>query len=227
MKINPIKLIYPQRCRYCRSVVDIRRSICEKCENDLPKIQGEICRLCGAAIAECHCGHKKHFYKYVCAPFYYGGAVSKAIHLLKFSGKTKVIDTLAEDMLECFKSRYEGYDFDLCTFVPSAKEDYKSRGFNQAELLARRFCEISGLGFADLLAKPFQTPSQHLLNKIERSGNLVGAIELREGADVENMRILLIDDIKTTGATLNECAKILRINGAAEVFCLTAAITNK
>ena len=69
-------------------------------------------------------------------------------------------------------------------------------------------------------------PTQNLTG-IERSGNLLGAIDLKSDVDIKDSRILLIDDIKTTGSTLNECAKVLRIGGAAEVFCLTVAVTNK
>ncbi len=222
-----IKLLYPQRCRYCNNVIDIRREICHTCENTLNKIDGEICKLCGKSVDVCDCGHKKHFYKCVCAPFYYEGAASRAIWRFKFHNATKLSKIFAEDMAECFNKHYKGYDFDLCTFVPSTKEDFKKRGYNQAEFLARDFCEITQIKCEDLLDKVFQTQSQHNLSGAERSGNLIGAIELKDGVDVENMRVLLIDDIKTTGATLNECAKMLLIGGAAEVFCLTVAVTNK
>lgn len=227
MKISPVKLLYPQRCRYCRNVIDIRRELCHTCENTLQRIEGEICKLCGKSILDCDCGHKKHFYKYVCAPFYYEGAASRAIWNFKFRNKTKLSKTLAEDMAECFKECYKGYDFDLCTFVPSAKEALKERGYNQAELLARDFCEITGLKCEDLLVKNFSTEAQHNLTGAQRSGNLLGAIDLKDDVNIENMRILLIDDIKTTGSTLNECSKNLLIGGAAEVFCLTVAVTNK
>ncbi len=227
MKINPIKLLYPQRCKYCNNVVDIRRKICHTCENTLQKIEGDICKLCGASVNACICGHKKHFYKYVCAPFYYEGAASRAIWNLKFNNKPKFSKSLAQDMAECFNNHYKDYDFDLCTFVPSAKDDFKKRGYNQAELLANDFCEITGLKCKEVLVKNFSTQAQHNLSSAERSGNLLGAIDLKEEVSVENMRILLIDDIKTTGATLNECAKVLLIGGASEVFCLTVAITNK
>ena len=222
-----IKLLYPQRCRYCNNVIDIRREICHTCENTLHRIEGDICKLCGASVQECSCGHKKHYYKYICAPFYYEGAASRAIWRFKFRNATKLAKPLAEDLAECFNHHYIGYDFDLCTFVPSAKEDFKKRGYNQAELLAREFCEITGLKCEELLVKNFSTQTQHSLSSTERSGNLAGAIDIKENVNVENMRILLIDDIKTTGSTLNECAKILLIGGAAEVFCLTVAITNK
>lgn len=221
-----IKLLYPQRCRFCNNVIDIRCEMCHTCENTLKRIEGDICKLCGASIEECNCRHKKHYYKYVCAPFYYEGAASRAIWRFKFRNSTRLASVFAEDMLECFNNHYNGYDFDVCTFVPSAKEDFENRGYNQAELLAREFCNIIGLKCEDLLVKNFSTKTQHSLSSAERSGNLAGAIDIKDNVDVENKRILLIDDIKTTGSTLNECAKMLLIGGASEVFCLTVAITN-
>lgn len=227
MKINPVKLLYPQRCRFCNNVIDIRREMCHTCENTLQRVEGDICKLCGKSVSHCNCGHKKHFYKYICAPFYYEGAASRAIWNLKFNDKMKFSKPLAEDMAKCFNNHYSGYDFDKCTFVPSAKEAFKKRGYNQAELLANDFSEITKIKCEKLLVKKFATEAQHNLSSAERSGNLVGTIDIEAGVDVENMRILLIDDVKTTGATLNECAKILLINGASEVFCLTVALTNK
>ncbi len=227
MKIKPVKLLYPQRCRYCNNVIDLRRELCHTCENTLQRIEGEICKLCGKSLADCDCGHKKHFYKYVCAPFYYEGAVGRAIRNFKFRKMVNLSKPLAEDLADCFEMHYKGYDFDLCTFVPSAKDDLKRRGFNQAELLAKDFCEISGLKCEELLVKNFSTEAQHNLSSAERSGNLLGAFDLKDDVNIENMRILLVDDIKTTGSTLNECSKNLLIGGATEVFCLTVAVTNK
>lgn len=227
MKIKLIKLLYPQRCKYCDIVIDIRREFCHTCENTLQKIEGDICKLCGKKVNDCDCGHKKHYYKYICAPFYYEGAASRAIWRLKFRKETKLSKVLAEDMAECFDTYYNGYDIDLCTFVPSSKESLKERGYNQAELLAGDFCELKNIPCEELLLKTKETKTQHELLSVERSGNLVGAIELKDDVDLVNKRVLLIDDIKTTGTTLNECAKMLLIGGAAEVFCLTVAITNK
>ena len=222
-----IKFLYPQRCKYCNNVIDIRREICHTCENTLKKIEGDICKLCGASVNDCDCGHKKHFYKYICAPFYYEGAASRAIWRFKFRNATNLSKVFAEDMAKCFEEHYAGYDFDLCTFVPASQDSINERGYNQAELLAKDFCELTNLECKELLLKTKETKIQHDLTGVERSGNLVGAIEVEFDENLDNKRILLIDDIKTTGATLNECAKMLLIGGAAEVFCLTVAITNK
>lgn len=165
------------------------------------------------------------FYKSVCAPFYYDGAAGKAIRNLKFKNMPEFADVLAEDMAECFKMHFGNYSFDYCTFVPTVKKDIKKRGFNHAELLARKVAENIDIPCKELLVKCTSTQPQHTLPEMKRSGNLLGCFETTNTELIENTRILLCDDVKTTGATLNECAKTLLIGGAAEVLCLTASIT--
>lgn len=219
--------LFTRRCKWCGDVTDVRFDVCENCKNTLSRIDGEACLYCGWKTEDCVCNKQKHFYKYICSPLYYEGAAEKAIRRLKFKGETDVAEMLADEMSECLKERFDGYDFDICTSVPSSKKSLKERGFNQSELLAKRVCENTGIGFAPLLVKMRDTEPQHSLPRIKRSGNLLGVFGLNEKCetDITDMRILLIDDICTTGATLNECAKTLLIGGAAEVFCLTAAVT--
>lgn len=220
-----LDIFYPRRCKYCGSVIDLRRDICVNCENSLKEITGEICTHCGAEKQKCFCKDKKLFYKSVCAPFYYDGAASKAIWNLKFKSMPEFADVLAEDMVACFKAHYGNYSFDYCTFVPSVKKDVKKRGFNHAELLARKFSETANIPCEEFLIKCTNTQPQHTLPEMQRSGNLLGCFDTINTEKMKNARILLCDDVKTTGTTLNECAKTLLIGGAAEVLCLTAAIT--
>lgn len=223
-----LTLLFTNRCRWCGEVTDVRKKDCDRCLEALDRIDGEICLYCGCKTSDCRCKKQKSFYKHVCAPFYYRTSAEKAIHRLKFGGKTEVAELLANEMYSCFLERYGEYDFDICTFVPASKKSIKERGFNQSEMLANNLAKLAELKVAPLLVKLRDTPPQHLLPRIKRSGNLLGVIDFNEDADIDvtDMRILLVDDIKTTGATLNECAKTLMIHGAAEVLCLTAAISS-
>lgn len=103
------------------------------------------------------------------------------------------------------------------------------RGFNQTELLAREFSKISGIPYLNALKKLTLSPSQHDLNSIERAGNVAGTFEVREKcADAVNgAKIILVDDIMTTHATMNEAAKTLFIFGADKVDALAAAAAVK
>ncbi len=222
-----ISFIFPKRCKFCDSVVKYNESSCEKCENSLNRITGEICFKCGMDKENCDCKEHKSYYIAIASPFYYDGAIGNTIRLLKFRKKTHLSKTIAEEMANCYYEKLAEYSPDVVTFVPMHKNQQKKRGFNQAELVTREMCEILNLPCEDILIKTETTDQQHMLDESERTGNLLGVFSVKEDFDLTDKRVLLCDDIKTTGATLNECAKTLLINGASDVICLTSAITRK
>ncbi len=219
-----ISCFFPKRCKYCGKVIDLRHSICIKCANNLQRISGKVCFKCGVEKDFCICKGRSNFYKSIISPFYYEGAIHNTIWQLKFRGMKELSMVIAEDMANCFFEHYGEYKFDYCTFVPSHKSSLKERGYNHAELITKDLSELINVECVSLLEKLYKTKPQHLLSEIERTGNLTGAFALKDNIDIENKRILLCDDVKTTGSTLNECAKTLLIGGAAEVLCLTGAI---
>ena len=218
-------VLFTNRCRYCRKVIDIRNEICPDCESNLQRINGEICLKCGREKDFCGCKGTILYYKSVVAPFYYEGAIHRTIWLLKFRSQSELSRVIAEEMVDCFLKHYKEYKIDLVTFVPSQRSKMKERGYNPAELIARDFGELIGIEVRPLLKKLFETRSQHLLDSTERTGNLAGAFDGINKELFLDKRVLLIDDVKTTGSTLNECAKTLIACGAAEVICLTGALT--
>ncbi len=222
-----VSFLFTQRCKYCGRVIDIRKEACELCENSIREIKGAVCFKCGKEKKKCDCHGQILFYEKLCAPYYYSGAIKTLIWRFKFRNKTDIADFLAEQMAKCVLTRYEGYDFDFVTYVPTTKKGIKIRGYNQAELLAKRLSEIIDIPCEEILVKNHETTPQHTLPEMKRTGNILGVFDVAENKDIEFKRILLCDDVKTTGATLNECAKTLLIGGAAEVFCVTAAITEK
>lgn len=221
-----VTVFYTRRCRYCKTVIDVRENICSQCKDEIFRIEGDICFKCGFSEKECVCKKKSNLYARICAPYYYSGAAKKAIKRLKYKEDTYIVTSLAEDMAEAFKTHYGEMDFDFCTFVPAHKKNVKKRGYNQAQLLAEELSRILGIPCKRLLVKTAFTSPQHTLNESMRSGNLLGSIQLnhRYAEKIKDTRILLCDDIKTTGSTLNECAKTLMIHGAAEVDCITYCI---
>ena len=223
-----LNIFFTRRCKFCQQVSDLREEICTDCSNNLCKIEETVCNYCGAEKSKCKCNERKKYYTSICAPYYYDGAPKKAIAQLKFRNKPYMAEFFAEDLYCCFKKNYGELDFDLCTYVPAYKDDFKKRGYNQAQLLAEELCKRINLPCEELLEKSFKTQPQHILNEVMRSGNLLGAIGFNEECkrDISGMRILLCDDVKTTGATLDECAKTLLINGAAEVRCITLCTTS-
>ena len=221
-----LSFIFTKRCRFCNKVCDIREEICADCCEDIHTIDGEICFNCGCSKLACDKSEKKHFYESVCAPYYYEGAPKKSVLTLKHSDFSAIVGGLAHDMVQCVHKRYEGLYFDCCAFVPMHKDDEEERGYNQAQLLAEKIAEELNIPCYNLLKKDYKTNNQHALPSIMRTGNLLGAISYNEeeSANIDNMRILLCDDIKTTGCTLDECTKTLLFKGCAEVRCVTACI---
>ena len=226
MKIKSflLDIVYTKRCKYCRRVIGREKDLCSDCESNLPFITGKLCNKCGLSKENCNCTSDIRYYKAVYAPFSYEGAIKKFFSEFKFQGGEYLSEIIAQDMAEVYNKHIVEYDIDMCVFVPAHPVDKRRRGYNQSELLAKHLCSIIGLECEDALVKTRRTASQHELNRYMRSGNLVGAIELRKTADVKDKRVLLIDDIKTTGSTLNECTKMLLLGGAADVFCLVGAI---
>ncbi len=222
-------ILFTRRCRYCKTVIDVRKNICPQCENEIFRIEGDVCFKCGYSANDCLCNKKSQHYLRICAPYYYAGAAKKAIKRLKYSNDTYIAETLAEDMAEAFKKHYGEMDFDFCTFVPSHKKEMKKRGYNQAQLLAENLSKILEIPCEKLLIKNAVTTPQHTLNESMRSGNLLGSMQLNPHffEKIRDARILLCDDVKTTGSTLNECAKTLMICGAAEVDCITVCVAKK
>ena len=112
--------------------------------------------------------------------------------------------------------------FDVVTFAPMSAKAKRNRRYNQAQLLANAFCDLLQIAEPiEALVKTKETAPQEKLTKTERKQNLVGAYKIN--ADVKGKVVLVIDDVKTTGSTLNECAKVLKRAGATTVICLTVA----
>lgn len=225
VKNRILDVFFPPRCAYCGTLVMSGATLCADCVTALPVIEPPVCLLCGHSKRDCCCKQKKHEFKGVAAPFYYEDALKQAIHRLKFKHLDFVAETLAKDMAETVLREYADVHFDFVTFVPFTRQEKKTRAFNQSELLAKRISAKLGVPCAELLVKLYDVPRQHTLRARERRGNVFGIFDTAESAQLDRATVLLVDDIKTTGATLSECAKMLRLSGADCVYAVTAAIT--
>mgnify|MGYP002572816121 CR=1 FL=1 len=220
-----LKVIFPERCACCNRVIG-SGGICTDCKRALNKIEGSVCPLCGRRPKECNCRQKRHAFVRCIAPFCYQGPVSRGLKGLKFYGHRAAAGYFAREMANCVRERYQGVEFDLVVCVPLSAQRMKERGYNQSELLAAGMAKELALPFAaDALQKLYDNPIQHSLTALQRRGNVLGVYEAK-AAEVQGKRILLVDDIATTGATLHECAKMLCLSGAKEVYAVTAALVN-
>ena len=235
-----INAFFPKRCALCGKVINPHCHLCNECENGSFFIRDEICTFCGVEKQHCICKKHKNSYSAVCAPFYYEGGAKRAVLRLKYGNGGRYAKNLAGYMADCVKKNYSDKTIDEICFIPMTLRQLKERSFNQSELLADELSTLLGVPVRRYLFKEFETKQQHTLKESLRRGNVLGAYNVTnefespsfkersvEKMSPEGKTILLCDDIKTTGSTLNECAKMLLLSGAKEVVCITAAITKK
>lgn len=224
--LNVIKLmLFPRRCALCGKVIEIDSYICDECAQ-ADRISPPVCLKCGCSKEECVCkkSSKKPEYKAVIAPFYYSGSISRGVLDLKMNDMPRLAKGQGKEIGATVKKLYELIDFDCVTFIPMGYYSQKVRGFNQSELLAQEVSAVCNIDIEDLLVKKRKTMMQKRQSAENRFVNMYNAFDLKENADVSGKVILLIDDVKTTGATLSSAALTLKAYGAKEVYCAVFAI---
>jgi ComF family protein len=153
----------------------------------------------------------------------YDDALKELVHSFKYKGKTVLANIFSKLMIDYIKDNPEITDVDLVTVVPLYKDRLREREFNQSLLIANPISKEYSLALTNILEKTHKTRYQNELLKSERLKNLKGAFGISAKADIRDKKILLIDDIMTTGSTLGECAKTLLSGGAGSVKCYTLA----
>lgn len=215
------QLFFPHHCFLCNEVIDPHRRLCAECTKHAPYILPPVCERCGRHVDDCCCGKHRHAFERCISPFYHEGSAKTGIYTLKSEGYHVTVDGFAEEMAEVIRREYGGIPFDLVTAVPLHGRERRERGFNQAQMLGQALAKRLRVPYASVLTKVTPTAPQKELKAVQRSGNLLGVFDVC--GDVNGRTILLVDDVITTGSTLNECAKMLKIFGAEEVYAVTAA----
>lgn len=172
-----------------------------------------LCRLC-----------RTNYYGFDSARSFavYDEKLTSAILLLKYDQVTRLGDWFAARLAEVIARSPDLGRVDLVVPVPLHTDRHRERGYNQAELIARPLAKNLGVKFSPhMLTRTKPRPSQLVLSRSEHWKSVRGAYAIREGANVDKLRILLVDDVLTTGATLDACARVLKQAGAAAVMGLT------
>lgn len=216
--------VYPPSCVSCGEPGAL---ICEQCLSKLPPVSEHFCSICGKPLKKRHsctlCARSEFRFLAARAPYLYDEPVSTMITKLKYGGTLSLVPILASLLTEYWKGL--GWEMDLIVPVPLSAKRFAERGFNQSELIARQFskrvhipCEPGAL------MKQRDTKQQVGLTAEERKENLSGAFAA-EKVFIKDKRILLLDDVMTTGSTFAECSAVLLDAGAKSVNCLSVATT--
>lgn len=209
-----LDLLFPPKCPFCGRVRETQ-GICPGCEKALPWTQGEqgLKTLPGGTVCA--------------APLWYEDLAREGLLRFKFQGASAAAEPLGELIAQCAAERFSG-EFDVVTWVPVSRRRLRKRGYDQAELLARAACRVWGVKPERLLQKTMDNPAQSgLTEPAARRANVLGVYEAADVGRIQGRRVLLVDDICTTGSTLAECARTLRAAGAASVVCAAAALARE
>ncbi len=225
-------LFYPPLCVVCSSSIDGREYLCEDCRGRAPRIKPPFCTKCSepfsGAITQtfscANCEHRILHFDAAVAAYRSRGLVRKLVHDFKYGHQRHLRHPLAAWLREAMHDpRLDGRRFDLIVPVPLHPTRERERGFNQATLLAELLAQHVSVPVSAALERIRYTITQTAYDRAERMENLRDAFRLRKKADVRELRVLLIDDVLTTGSTLSECARVLKEAGAISVYAATAA----
>ncbi len=237
MKINSIikESIYfllPNHCNACGKRLNINdtKLFCTECWNNIKFISGQTCKICSKPIIAknriCEdCRKRKNYFTENKSIGLYEGILKDAIHLYKFKSRWSIYKDFI-DLINLHIPKEYILKADLIAGIPITPDKEWNRGFNQTYLIAKTLSKQYNIKFLkNVLVKTKETQPQSTLHKSQRIKNLTNSFKFNKKFTdiITDKKILLIDDVFTTGTTINECAKILKHNNAAEIFSLTIA----
>jgi len=230
-------IVFPAGCRICDQLLTdaTRLPICRQCLSSVTPVPPGSCDLCGLpgtfdpefplAVAYCRdCQQRRFAFQLVRSYGIYENSLVRAILLLKYDRIEPLGAWFAERLAEVIAKQPDRLAADLIVPVPLHRQRARERGFNQVDLFGHPLARRLLLPYRPvLLMRTRPRPEKHLLHLDERWESVRGAFAMRNGGRVDNLRILLLDDVMTTGATLDACSRALRDAGAKSVLGLTIA----
>lgn len=221
-----IDLIYPKRCYVCGS--DSKESICSTCVSSFYFIDSPVCQKCGKPttieVDECReCRDKSIHFSTARSTAFYEGNLREAIHKFKYDNGKSLGDVFAKLSYKILKEEKKFFNIDMVTYVPLGRKKELERGYNQSKLIAESISSLISKPCVSILVRVRETEDQNKLDMEKRHTNVKNVFLVSKKINIKRKRILLIDDVYTTGATVNECSKMLKAAGAEEVRVLTIA----
>jgi len=224
LKKVALDLLFPQWCIGCGREGDY---ICGSCRQALSVIPLPICPGCGRPQSQgklCpECVDWPGDIDGIRSPFFFDGVIRQAIHELKYRNLRTLVVPLAEILYDYFKKNQ--IPGEVLVPVPLHRKRFRERGYNQSALLARELGRLSGLPVAEdcLVRHSYALPQARSTSVGERRENVAAAFACRDG-QLQGREVILVDDVSTSGATLNACAGVLKSAGARAVWGLVLAL---
>lgn len=217
-----LTLLFPHKCFLCGRVLPDTGWLCKNCI--LPETD-DLCPRCGKEWDDCICG--KVSYDGASVPLWYLEGVRRGVYRFKHDGRAYYASFLGELMARRIQSDLERLPFDLVTYVPMHPKKRRARGYCQSELLAREVSARLDLPVEETLTHTGNRNSQKeqkgMANRRKNARRSFAAGD----KDLSGLRVLLVDDVLTTGSTASRCAELLREQGAVSVYLAVAATTRK
>ncbi len=237
-----LDLFFPYKCPLCHNTIIKKKAqiddlfsifpICKDCTKEIKRVESPLCLICGKPFKS------KEIRSHLCQdctmaspPFWkarslfvYEGIIKQAIIRFKFYGEYNLAIAMSHWLLYLFNKEFVSEDIDCIIPVPLHIKRLRKRGYNQALLLGKEIAKISHIPISPHILKRIRwTEPQVNLNRTERLKNVKGAFQVVKKEDILSKKILLIDDVLTTGATIKECAIALTKAGASSIYVLTLA----
>lgn len=205
--------MFPPKCSFCGKMDNIDKEIfvCKRCIGSLPFYKEEY-RVCAKVIKKADIPFKN--IDAVFCLFKYAGSVKRAFIRYKFQGDISVCKSFSVLMHRMLLSENAYSEIDYITSVPLSDERYAMRGFNQSYLIAKDLSGYSGIPYIEMLERPFQGVTQSKVSADERT-HAKERFRVRDDIDIQGKTVLLVDDIITSGSTLDGCSMLLKDRGAA------------
>lgn len=229
-----INLIYPRRCPICDNVLQSQGILCcEECKGKLKYVKEPFCMKCGKPVENDNveycfdCSKKEKHFKSGRAVFIYDKCMKNSIAGFKYKGKREYGEFYGNEIVKYLGDYINSLDVDVIIPVPIHKERYKTRGYNQADVIAKYVGKKLNIPvISNALIRKVNTVAQKKLDNKQRNKNLANAFEVNlKDSELENInKVLIIDDIYTTGATIDSCAKSLIGKKKIEVYFVTLSI---
>lgn len=217
-----LNLVYPRRCAACNTVMGGEKYLCEDCEDKII-YNAKPCIKCGGTKKSCRCSLSIFRFAGCICPIVNDeeNTAMRCVYNYKLSGNGEVAGFFAALMITAIKKNYRDIKFDAVTSVPMTYSKSEQKGYDHSKILAIKISELLNVPYEEMLVKT-ASHSQHDLKAAERFKKISGVFAAKGRCNYNN--VLLVDDIITTGATLNECSKELMFAGVKNVYC-SAAVT--